>query len=689
MAKGATQRQDPPLPQPAHSAASGGTPLFRLASDFLPAGDQPQAIQTLVAGLATGERSQVLLGVTGSGKTFTMAQVVAGSNRPALVMAPNKTLAAQLYNEFKALFPDNAVEYFVSYYDYYQPEAYIPQSDTYIEKDSAINEAIDTMRHSATRSLLTRSDVLIVASVSCIYGLGSPDEYRSMDLLLRTGEEHPLEEVQRRLVAMLYERNEMSFHRGTFRVRGDSLEIYPAYEDERALRIEFFGDQVEAIRVIDPLRGVALESMAEVTIFPGSHFVTSKERLQVAIRSIKEELALRLAELGAAGRLVEAQRLEQRTDFDLEMMSELGYCNGIENYSRHLTGRAPGEPPPTLLDYFPPEFVLFIDESHITVPQIGGMYRGDRSRKETLVEFGFRLPSALDNRPLRFAEFDDRIHQVIFVSATPGDYELQQAQGRVVQQIIRPTGLLDPVIEVRPADAQVDDLLEEIRLRAERGEAVLVTTLTKRMAEDLTEYYSGLGVAVRYLHSDIKTLERMELIRDLRKKEYQVLVGINLLREGLDIPEVSLVAVMDADKEGFLRSHRSLIQTCGRAARNVGGTVILYANRITNSMALTMEETGRRRALQAEFNEAHGITPATIRSSIKEIGDTIYEQDYVTVDLATAEAGVEYHTLAELRRLIKTLTVDMRAAAAELAFEEAAEIRDRIKKLKEQELQWL
>ena len=668
---------------------SGAAPLFHLASEFSPAGDQPAAIAALVEGLAAGARSQVLLGVTGSGKTFTMAQVMAASNRPALVMAPNKTLAAQLYNEFKALFPDNAVEYFVSYYDYYQPEAYIPQSDTYIEKDSAINEAIDTMRHSATRSLLTRRDVIIVASVSCIYGLGSPDEYRSMDLVLKTGDEQPLEEVQRRLVAMLYERNEMSFHRGTFRVRGDVLDIFPAYEDEQALRIEFFGDTVEAIRVIDPLRGVAIDTLAEVTVFPGSHFVTSKERLQVAIRAIKAELAVRLAELQAAGRLVEAQRLEQRTDFDLEMMAELGYCNGIENYSRHLTGRQPGEPPPTLLDYFPPDFVLFIDESHIGVSQIGGMYRGDRSRKETLVEFGFRLPSALDNRPLRFAEFDSRIKQVIFVSATPGDYEIQQAEGRVVEQIIRPTGLLDPRIEVRPADTQVDDLLEEIRQRAERHEAVLVTTLTKRMAEDLTEYYGNLGVAVRYLHSDIKTLERMELIRDLRRGEYQVLIGINLLREGLDIPEVSLVAVMDADKEGFLRSHRSLIQTCGRAARNVDGKVILYANVITGSIERTIEETSRRRAVQAEFNEQHGITPTTIRSTIKEIGETIYEQDYVTVELAAAETEGEYHTLADLRRKIKTLTAEMREAAAELAFEEAAGLRDRIKKLKEQELQWL
>jgi excinuclease ABC subunit B len=692
MAKSAQRRPEgreepPPFPF-VHPAPTAGL-LFDLVSDFAPNGDQPGAIEALVAGLASGARSQVLLGVTGSGKTFTMAQVIARTNRPALVMAPNKTLAAQLYNEFKALFPNNAVEYFVSYYDYYQPEAYIPQSDTYIEKDSAINEAIDTMRHSATRSLLTRRDVLIVASVSCIYGLGSPEEYSSMDLALKTGEDHPLEEVQRRLVAMLYERNEMSFHRGTFRVRGDVLEIFPAYEDERALRIEFFGDTVEAIRVIDPLRGTSITSLDEVTVFPGSHFVTSKERLQVAIRGIKEELALRLAELNGAGRLLEAQRLEQRTDFDLEMMSELGYCNGIENYSRHLTGRLPGEPPPTLLDYFPDDYLLFIDESHITVPQIGGMYRGDRSRKETLVEFGFRLPSALDNRPLRFAEFDQRLRQVIFVSATPGDYEMAQAEGRVVEQIIRPTGLLDPVIEVRPADSQVDDLLEEIRLRAERGEAVLVTTLTKRMAEDLTEYYTNLGVAVRYLHSDIKTLERMELIRDLRRGEYQVLVGINLLREGLDIPEVSLVAVLDADKEGFLRSHRSLIQTCGRAARNVDGRVILYANTITGSMERTIEETGRRRTLQDGFNQEHGITPATIRSSIKEISETIYEQDYVTVELAAAENEGEYHTLADLRREIKRLTSEMREAAAELAFEEAAVLRDRIKKLKEQELQWL
>lgn len=666
-----------------------GRPLFLLQSAFSPAGDQPAAIEALVAGVETGKRSQVLLGVTGSGKTFTMAHVIARTDRPALVMAPNKTLAAQLYSEFKALFPDNAVEYFVSYYDYYQPEAYIPQSDTYIEKDSAINDAIDTMRHSATRSLLTRSDVIIVASVSCIYGLGSPEEYRSMDLVFVTGSEQPMAEVQRRLVLMLYERNEMSFHRGTFRVRGDVMEIFPAYEDELALRIEFFGDTVEAIREIDPLRGVVLSTLEQVTIFPGSHFVTSKERLEVAVRGIKEELKSRLTELTQDGRLVEAQRLEQRTDFDLEMMAELGYCNGIENYSRHLTGRLPGEPPPTLLDYFPEDFVLFVDESHISVPQIGGMYKGDRSRKETLVNFGFRLPSALDNRPLRFNEFDARIHQVIFVSATPGDYELLQAGGEVVEQIIRPTGLLDPRIEVRPAESQVDDLLGEIRQSAERGEAVLVTTLTKRMAEDLTEYYGNLGVAVRYLHSDIKTLERMELIRNLRRGEYQVLVGINLLREGLDIPEVSLVAVMDADKEGFLRSHRSLIQTCGRAARNVDGLVILYASAITGSMERTIEETSRRRTLQAEYNQRHGITPTTIRSAIKDSLETVYEQDYVPVSLTTGEEIGEYQTLAGLRAAIKELTSEMREAAAELAFEDAAQLRDRIKRLKEQELRWL
>jgi excinuclease ABC subunit B len=662
---------------------------FAIETTFQPAGDQPRAVELLSRGIEEGQRHQVLLGVTGSGKTFTMAQVIARTNRPALVMAPNKTLAAQLYSEFKELFPRNAVEYFVSYYDYYQPEAYIPQSDTYIEKDSAINDAIDKMRHSATRALLTRSDVIVVASVSCIYGLGSPEEYRSIHLLLREGTEYPMAEMARRLTHMLYERNDLSFHRGTFRVRGDVLEIFPAYEEERAVRVELFGDTIEAISIIDPLRGKVLERHAELTVFPGSHFVTSRERLQAATATIKEELKERLAFFQQHNRLLEAQRLEQRTEFDLEMLLELGYCHGIENYSRHLTGRAPGEPPPTLLDYFPEDFILFADESHVTIPQARGMYRGDRSRKETLVEFGFRLPSALDNRPLMFDEFASRIHQAVYVSATPGDFEMEQAQGRVVEQIIRPTGLMDPAIEVRPAVNQVDDLLEEIRLREEKGEAVLVTTLTKRMAEDLTEYYDKLGVRVRYLHSDIKTLARMELIRDLRLGEYQVLVGINLLREGLDIPEVSLVAVLDADKEGFLRSERSLIQTCGRAARNVKGMVILYGDQVTDSMARTIEETRRRRLIQAAYNEEHFITPESVRSKIKDLMNTVYEQDYVTPPLIAGETEPEFRNLADLRREIKELEKEMLAAARELAFEDAAALRDRIKALREKELQWL
>ncbi len=661
---------------------------FVLHSDFAPAGDQAQAIAILAQGIKNKARDQVLLGVTGSGKTFTMAQIIAQVQHPTLVLAPNKTLAAQLYAEFKELFPENAVEYFVSYYDYYQPEAYIPQSDTYIEKDSAINDAIDKMRHSATRSLLTRRDVLIVASVSCIYGLGSPDEYKSMHLLLQTGVEYPLEEIKRRLVYMLYERNEIDFHRGTFRVRGDTVEIFPAYEEERAVRIEMFGDTVEGIRIIDPLRGKVLDSVAELTVFPGSHFVTSKERLAKAMETIKQELRERLAWFETHGQLVEAQRLDQRTRFDLEMIQELGYCNGIENYSRHLTGQLPGEPPPTLMDYFPEDFVLFIDESHIAVPQIRGMYHGDQSRKRTLVEFGFRLPSALDNRPLQFEEFRARVHQTVYVSATPGEYEMEMAAGRVAEQLIRPTGLMDPVIEVRPATNQVDDLLAEVRLRTERHEAVLVTTLTKRMAEDLTDYYNSLGVAVRYLHSDIKTLERMELIRDLRQGDYNVLVGINLLREGLDIPEVSLVAILDADKEGFLRSERSLIQTCGRAARNVAGTVIMYGDRITDSMSRTMAETARRRTLQAAYNQEHNITPTTIRSSIKDILSTVYEQDYVTV-ATVAEPATAYASLADLRREIKTLEKEMYRAAEELAFEKAATLRDRVKGMREKELQWL
>ena len=667
---------------------------FDLVSAFTPAGDQPQAIDTLVAGVLRGDRSQVLLGVTGSGKTFTMAGIVERVQRPTLVIAPNKTLAAQLFAEFKELFPLNAVEYFVSYYDYYQPEAYIPQSDTYIEKDSAINDEIDKLRHSATRSLLTRRDVLIVASVSCIYGLGSPDEYRNMHLFLRVGDEYPMDEVKRRLIYMLYERNDMSFHRGTFRVRGDVIDIFPVHEEERALRVEFFGDTIDKILLIDPLRGVVLDTMAEYTVFPGSHFVTSKDRLQIAMATIKDELKVRLDEFYRDNRLVEAQRLEQRTMFDLEMILELGYCNGIENYSRHLTGKPPGAPPPNLLDYFPDDYLLFIDESHIGIGQLNGMYNGDRSRKETLVNFGFRLPSALDNRPLRFDEFVGRINQVIYVSATPGPYELAQAQGRVVEQLIRPTGLLDPQIEVRPALSQVDDLLEEIRLRTERGEAVLVTTLTKRMAEDLTDYYHKLGVKVRYLHSDIKTLERIELIRDLRQGEYNVLVGINLLREGLDIPEVSLVAILDADKEGFLRSERSLIQTCGRAARNSNGTVIMYADEITGSMRITIDETERRRRLQEEHNRRNGITPTTVITSIKDAMQQHLQASGYTlaVDrqaalLQAAEDLPSFGSIAELDREIGRLEKRMLAAAKELAFEEAATLRDRIKMLRKLEIE--
>ena len=660
---------------------------FRIESSFTPAGDQPRAIILLSEGIRAGYPRQVLLGITGSGKTFTMAKVVEQVQRPTLVIAPNKTLAAQLYSEFKELFPDNAVEYFVSYYDYYQPEAYIPQSDTYIEKDSSINDAIDKMRHSATRSLLTRRDVLIVASVSCIYGLGSPDEYKNMHLFLKAGEEYPREEMQRRLVYMLYERNDISFHRGTFRVRGDVVEIFPAYEEDRAVRVDLFGDIIDTISIVDPLRGEVLGQLSELTVFPSSHFVTSTERLEIARRTIMEELKAQLSFFEKENRLLEAQRLEQRTMFDLEMIGELGYCNGIENYSRHLTGAAPGEPPPTLLDYYPDDFILFIDESHIGVPQLHGMYRGDRSRKETLVEYGFRLPSALDNRPLRFDEFEERTNQVIYVSATPGDFELDQADGRIVEQIIRPTGLMDPVIEVRPAKNQVDDLLAEIRGRAEKKEAVLVTTLTKRMAEDLTEYYENLGVRVRYLHSDIKTLERMELIRELRQGEYDVLVGINLLREGLDIPEVSLVAILDADKEGFLRSERSLIQTCGRASRNIDGLVILYADTVTGSMQRTIEETTRRRTLQEKYNRQHSITPATVRSSIKDILASVYERDYVTLPVQTAETEVEYHSLQDLRRDIKRLEKEMHKAAKVLAFEEAARLRDQVKELRQLELE--
>lgn len=676
--------------------AYNNTTPFQLVSNFKPAGDQPRAIDKLVGNLQKGVHDQVLLGVTGSGKTFTMAQVVAAVQRPTLVLAPNKTLAAQLFSEFRELFPHNAVEYFVSYYDYYQPEAYIPASDTYIEKDSSINDAIDKLRHSATRSLLTRRDVLIVASVSCIYGLGSPEEYKNMHLFLQCGADYPMEEVQRRLVYMLYERNDISFHRGTFRVRGDVLDIFPAHEEERAIRVEFFGDTIDSITLIDPLRGVVLEEMEEAVIFPGSHFVSDKENLDRAMRSIRDELQIRLTELHTENRLVEEQRLEQRTLFDLEMMEELGYCNGIENYSRHLTGKEPGAPPPNLIDYFPEDYLLIVDESHIAVPQIGGMFNGDRSRKQTLVNYGFRLPSALDNRPLRFEEFEERLHQAVYVSATPGPYELKKSGDYVVEQLIRPTGLLDPKIEVRPASTQVDDLLEEIRLRTARNEAVLVTTLTKRMAEDLTKYYEDLGVRVRYLHSDIKTLERVELIRDLRQRKYDVLVGINLLREGLDIPEVSLVAVLDADKEGFLRSERSLVQTCGRAARNAEGMVILYADSITKSMQYTIDETNRRRAIQDSHNKQLGIQPQTVISEIKDSmaqhlrasGWTAKEDDRASDELllTTNEETAIYHSEDDLRKDIAALEKKMREAAERLAFEEAAGYRDRIKILKMMEL---
>ena len=667
--------------------------VFQLRSEYTLSGDQPTAVKALAAGIKNGEKSQVLLGVTGSGKTFTMANVIQEVQRPALVIAPNKTLAAQLFSEFKELFPDNAVEYFVSYYDYYQPEAYIPSSDSYIEKDSSINDAIDKLRHSATRSLLTRRDVLIVASVSCIYGLGSPDEYKNMHLALKVDEDYPTEDVQRRLVFMQYERNDISFHRGTFRVRGDVLDIFPVHEEDISIRVEFFGDTVESISVIDPLRGVVHDKLDEYTVFPGSHFVTSKDRLQKATDTIKTELSERLDTFYEENRLVEAQRLDQRTLFDLEMIQELGYCTGIENYSRHLTGKLPGAPPPNLLDYFADDFLLFIDESHIGIGQLNGMYNGDRSRKQTLVDFGFRLPSALDNRPLRFDEFTKRINQVVYVSATPGAYELEQTENKVVQQVIRPTGLLDPKIEVRPATSQVDDLLEEIRIRSDRGEAILVTTLTKRMAEDLTDYYENLDIRVRYLHSDIKTLERIELIRDLRKGEYNVLVGINLLREGLDIPEVSLVAILDADKEGFLRSERSLVQTCGRAARNAEGLVIMYADNITGSMKYTIEETERRRTIQKEYNLKNGIVPKTIISAVKDtMQQHLHNSGYVADDfgddlLEAAEEMPMFTSIPELEKEIGKLEKEMQEAAKELAFERAADLRDRIKKMRMLEIE--
>ncbi|MBW1670213.1 MAG: excinuclease ABC subunit UvrB [Deltaproteobacteria bacterium] len=658
---------------------------FRLHSDFSPCGDQPRAIAKFTEGLQKGLSLQTLLGVTGSGKTFTMANIMTQAQRPALVIAPNKTLAAQLFGEFKAFFPENAVEYFVSYYDYYQPEAYIPQSDTYIEKDSSINDFIDRLRHSATHSLLTRRDVIIVASVSCIYGLGSPEEYQQMQLYLRVGDERTREEILARLVAMLYERNDMNFHRGTFRVRGDIVEIFPTYEEKYAVRVELFGDEIENVSIVDPLEGQTIASLRETIIYPSSHYVASEGRLDRAILSIKAELDERLLFFESQNRLVEAQRLEQRTNLDLEMLQELGYCHGIENYARHLSGRPPGEPPPVLLDYFPKDFITFIDESHISIPQIRGMYAGDRSRKETLVEFGFRLASALDNRPLRFDEFEKAVGQVICVSATPGPYELEKAGGAVVEQIIRPTGLTDPRMEVRPAGTQVDDLMEEIQKTIARDERVLVTTLTKRMAEDLTDYYSSTGIRVEYLHSDIKTIERSQLIQGLRRGDFDVLVGINLLREGLDIPEVSLVAVLDADKEGFLRSERSLIQTAGRASRNDDGTVLLYADRITGSMKRAIEETERRRQLQIEYNRRHNITPVTIRKDVKDVLSSIFEKEQ-KLERQIAEATVPCADLSGIQNIeerIRILEQEMRAAAKEHRFEKAAELRDKIKELRE------
>jgi excinuclease ABC subunit B len=662
-------------------------PDFKIVSEFEPKGDQPQAIQDLVQGVGGGLTQQVLLGVTGSGKTFTMANVIERVQKPTLVIAPNKTLAAQLFQEFRALFPENAVEYFVSYYDYYQPEAYIPTTDTYIEKDASINDLIDKMRHSATHSVLTRRDVVAVASVSCIYGLGSPETYQGMIVLVEDQKEVSRDDVLARLVEIQYQRNDYDFHRGTFRVRGDVLEIFPAYEENKAIRVEFFGDLVESIAEVDPLRGKVLRKLRHVTIFPGSHYVTPQDRLRVAIQAIRQELDERLAELHSQRKLLEAQRLEQRTHFDLEMLQEMGYCTGIENYSRHLDGRRPGDPPYTLLDYFPKDALIFIDESHITIPQLNGMYWGDRTRKETLVEYGFRLPSALDNRPLSFEEFEARVPQVIYVSATPADYERKKTKGRAVEQIIRPTGLIDPQVEVRPARFQVDDLLGEIQSRKGRGERVLVTTLTKRMAEDLTSYYADLGLKVKYLHSDVETLERMEIIRDLRLGKFDVLIGINLLREGLDLPEVSLVAVLDADKEGFLRSETSLIQTFGRTARNIAGRVLLYADQLTESMKKAMDETRRRRRIQEAYNRKHGITPETVRKAIPDILASIYEADYVTVP-TVAEEPEEYVSVFEISKRLSRLKKEMRAAASKLNFEKAAEIRDRIKSLEERELEF-
>jgi excinuclease ABC subunit B len=651
---------------------------FEVVSGYTPQGDQPRAVAELVEGARSGVRDQTLLGITGSGKTATMSWVIEQLNRPALVMAPNKTLAAQLYGEFKKLFPKNAVEYFVSYYDYYQPEAYVPSTDTFIEKDASINDEIDKLRHSATRSVLSRRDVIVVASVSCIYGLGSPATYGQMHLYVERGMRVTRDDLLRKLVDMLYDRNDYDFHRGTFRVRGDVIEIFPSYEDERALRVELFGDEIESITEIDPLRGRVLGRPLNALIYPSSHYVQTKERLERAIEGVRGELDQRLAQLKADGKLLEAQRLEQRTMYDLEMLAEMGFCHGVENYSRWLDGRSEGQTPYTLIDYFPEDFLCFVDESHVTVPQIGGMYRGDRQRKQTLVDYGFRLPSALDNRPLRFEEWRTKVGQVFYVSATPGTYELESCKGVIVEQIIRPTGLLDPQVELRPARNQVEDLLQEIRGRIAVGDRVLITTLTKRMAEELTRYYEEIGIRVRYLHSDIPTIERTEILRDLRQGAFDVLVGINLLREGLNLPEVSLVAILDADKEGFLRSARSLIQTIGRAARNVRGKVLLYADQSTDSIREAVEETDRRREIQAAYNQEHGITPESVEAEISSLRDSLYEADYVTVPMV-ADSGMVRPE--DVPRVAAELREEMREAAAALDFERAAELRDRLRAL--------
>ena len=647
---------------------------FILHSEYQPRGDQPQAIKDLVKGLNNRFHDQVLLGVTGSGKTFTMAKVVEAVQKPTLVLAHNKTLAAQLYSEFKQFFPGNAVNYFVSYYDYYQPEAYIPQTDLYIEKDSSINDEIDRLRHAATSALLSRKDVLIVASVSCIYGLGSPEDYEALTLSLKSGEFKDRNQVLRRLVGIHYTRNDLGFTRGTFRVRGDVIEIIPAY-GENIIRVELFGDEVDKITEVDPLTGEVLQNLEEIRIYPATHYITSEEKMKVAIANVEAELEERLREFREAGMLLEAQRIEQRTRFDLEMMQEVGYCQGIENYSRHLTGRKPGEAPATLFDYFPKDFLLFVDESHVSIPQVGGMYAGDRSRKETLVKYGFRLPSALDNRPLKFNEFESQVHQVIYVSATPGAYELKRAQ-QVAEQIIRPTGLLDPEIVVRPVKGQVDDLIEEIRVRVEREERVLVTTLTKKMAEDLTEYLDGVGIRVRYLHSEINTLDRVVILRDLRMGKFDVLVGINLLREGLDLPEVSLVAILDADKEGFLRSETSLIQTIGRAARNVQGRVIMYADRVTDSMNRAITETNRRRQKQMKYNEENGITPESVKKAVRDL----IQAEQAAEEKVSYQLQQKPHlTPEEIKAKISELETEMLKAAGDLAFERAAELRDEMR----------